>query len=151
MGNTDNNTIASLANNKESIHIHLNIFQEIIKRMATNSASMKTWCVAVISALLAMLVNMEKLCYAHILIVPIILFMILDLYYLALEKRFRDSYNDFTKKLHSGLLKQNDLFIIKPYGSVVKSLWKSLLSFSVWGFYGGIIVLIFIIVKNLYC
>ena len=72
---------------------------------------------------------------ALIAVIPTLLFLILDTYYLALERRFRASYNSFIKKLHSGELASSDLYAVNPEGSALCEFAASFLSFSVWPLY----------------
>jgi len=86
--------------------------------------------------------------YAYIAMLPTIIFAALDAYYLALEKGFRNSYNDFIVKLHSKSLIETDLFSVAPQGNMSRLQWESFKSFSVWGFYLSLFVLI-VITKNI--
>ena len=73
---------------------------------------------------------------------PTFLFLALDAYYLALEKEFRSSYNSFVRKLHDSELKLDDLFSVIPRGNMTKHQIDALKSFSVWGFYGTLAILV---------
>ena len=122
-----------------AVQCYLSILQNVISRMAGNSAACKTWCVGLVSAIVVILAGKATPDYLWISLIPIGLFLILDSYYLGLEREFRDSYNSFIVKLHSGTAVVEDLFIVSPsvnVGSVVSSTFKALLSFSVWPFYG---------------
>lgn len=114
---------------------HLTMLQAIIQRMSSNSASCKTWCVTLVSGLIVVLVNNSKVWALPVILVPILLFFVLDVYYLSLEKRFRDSHNNFIRKLHDGSLAVSDLYVIGPAGNPKKAYLESLLSFSIWPFY----------------
>jgi len=76
-----------------------------------------------------------------------ILFLVLDTYYLALERCFRDSYNEFIDKLHSGSVVPEDLYAITPRGSLLKSFRHSLRSFSIWPFYTMLGIMIWLAVS----
>ena len=67
--------------------------------------------------------------------VPLILFLGLDIYYLALERRFWGSYNAFLHKLRSGDLTAEDLFEVAPAGSVATAWIATLGSVAAWPFY----------------
>ncbi|MBM7070579.1 hypothetical protein JQC92_00780 [Shewanella sp. 202IG2-18] len=127
-----------------SIQTHLGILQNVIQRMAVNSSSSKAWCVTLVSAVLVIVADKGKPEYAYIAMLPTIVFAALDAYYLALEKAFRNSYNDFISKLHSKVLTETDLYSVAPKGNLSYLQWESLKSFSVWGFYVSIAVLIFV-------
>jgi hypothetical protein len=110
--------------------------------MATNSSSCKAWCITVVSAILVIVADEGKSQYAYIAIIPNILFLVLDTYYLALEKMFRISYNDFIKKLHENVIDSSDLFAVIPKGNLIKIFLKSIISFSVWPFYLTLLIMI---------
>ena len=131
-----------LAETSPSVQAHLGILQSVIQRMASNSTSCKTWCITVVSAILVIVAGKGKPAFAFIALVPTFLFLALDAYYLALEKAFRASYAEFVKKLHAGEAKAEDLYAIAPQGSHSKHQIEALRSFSVWGFYGTLLILI---------
>jgi len=125
-----------------SVQSHLAIIQGVIQRMATNSSQCKTWCITVVSAVLVTIADKGKPDFAWIALVPAILFFALDAYYLTLEKAFRASYNLFVKKIHDGELKAEDLYSVAPSGNIYKHRRDALKSFSVWGVYIGLAILI---------
>lgn len=141
---------SQLTPDSNSVQSYLNILQNIITRMATNSANCKTWCVSLVSAILVVIVDKNKPNYAWIALIPIILFFLLDSYYLGQERNFREIYNNFVKELHSGEIATDKLFVLKPPKSmnVVSLLFSSSLSFSVYPFY-LILVLTIIIARFL--
>lgn len=118
-----------------SIQTHLGILQGIVLRMATNSTACKTWCITIVSAILVIVADKGKPDFAWIALFPAILFAGLDAYYLSLEIGFRNSYNEFVKKLHSGQLTTEDLYSVVPTGRSYDLQVTALKSFSVWGFY----------------
>ena len=130
------------------IETHLNIIQSIIQRMASNSASCKSWCITIVSAILVIIGDKGQSQLALIAIIPTLLFFILDTYYLSLEKMFRKSYNIFIKKVHKDKLKISDFYSVKPTGCLLKEFGKSIFSFSILPFYTIIIIMIFIL-KNI--
>jgi hypothetical protein len=125
-----------------SIQSHLGILQNIIQRMASDSTSCKTWCITIVSAILVVVANKGKPDLAWIALFPVISFASLDAYYLALEKGFRNSYNDFIKKLHTRRLTLEDLYSVAPTGRFVSLQIAALKSFSVWWFYLLLIALV---------
>ena len=128
-----------------SVQTHLSILQGVIERMATNSNSSKTWCITVVTATLIVVGNKNQLDYTLLALVPTLLFLALDVYYLALEKGFRKAYNKFVRKVHNGTLMTNDLYAVKPVGKMSRLRWKVLQSFSVWGFYLFVGILIILV------
>ena len=140
------NDISRKALNEESASVqsHLQILQGVIHRMATNSSACKAWCITIVSAILVLIADKNKPELALLALLPAFLFMALDAYYLALEKAFRSSYNKFIKKLHSESLFSEDLYSIAPTGNMSKHQLESLKSFSVWGFYSTLIILVIV-------
>lgn len=118
-----------------SVQTHLTIMQRVIERMADNSRACKVWCVTLVSASLILVARIDRPNYILFVFVPIVLFLILDTYYLALERAFRDSYNDFVSNLEKGNLVSSDLYVVKPTGSIPKVFLRSLTSFSIYIFY----------------
>ncbi|HOV08708.1 MAG TPA: hypothetical protein PK482_06300 [Spirochaetota bacterium] len=133
--------------NSQAVQSHLSITQSVIQRMATNSSLCKAWCITVVSAILVIVADKGKSQYAYIAIIPNILFLVLDTYYLTLEKMFRNSYNDFIKKLHENEIDSSDLFAVIPKGNWLKTFFKSIISFSVWPFYLTLLIMILLAKK----
>ena len=125
-----------------AVQAHLTILQGIIQRMAENSRSCKVWCITIVSAVLVLVARTEGPEYALAALLPTVLFLILDTYYLALERAFRESYSVFVRRLHAGELKSADLYDVAPTGSVPRHFRASLKSFSIWPFYPTLAILI---------
>lgn len=132
----------SLTEHSPSVQAHLSILQSVIQRMAANSSSCKAWCITIVSAILVIVADKGKPNYAFIALLPTILFLALDAYYLALEKAFRAAYSEFVQKVHSGTATTSDLFAVAPSGNMTGHQVSALKSFSVWGFYVALLLLI---------
>ena len=73
---------------------HLEFLQGIINRMANCSFLLKGWSVIIVAALLALsAATQEKVALISISFVPVIVFWILDGYYLWQERLFRAAYD----------------------------------------------------------
>jgi hypothetical protein len=118
-----------------SIQTHLGILQNVIQRMSANSTNCKAWSVTLVAAVLVIVADKGKPEYAWIALLPTVLFLALDAYYLALEKGFRNAYNQFVSKLRTGSLTEQDLYSVQPVGEQSKLQMEAVQSFSVWGFY----------------
>lgn len=127
-----------------AVQAHLGIVQSVIQRMASNSASCKAWCITLVAAILVIVADKGQPNYALIAAVPTLLFLVLDTYYLALERCFRNSYNDFIEKVHAGRVMAADLYAVTPKGSLPKTFAQSLRSFSIWPFYATLGVMIWL-------
>ena len=148
MGSTDNRVQGtnisnpSLTEESASVQSHLQLMQGVIQRMAVNSSSCKAWCITIVSAILVLIADKNRPELAWLALFPSFLFLALDVYYLALEKAFRMSYNEFIKKLHEKQLYSVDLYLIAPKGNISIHQLESIKSFSVWGFYGALMFLV---------
>ena len=139
------NESADMNVNSPAVQAHLTIVQGVIERMAENSRSCKIWCVTLVSATLILVARTDKPEYALIALIPAVLFLILDTYYLALERGFRGSYNEFVERLHGNKVASSDLYLIAPDGSIPRHFGASLGSFSVWPFYPTLVAMILIV------
>jgi len=124
-----------LKENSQAVQSHLTIIQSIVQRMAANSASSKSWCITLVSAILVIVADKGNSLLALLALIPVLLFLVLDAYYLSLERGFRNAYNSFIKKLHHQDLKPEDLFVVTPQGNMLGMFFASLRSFSIWPFY----------------
>ena len=112
--------------------------------MANNSTQCKAWCIALVSAVLVVVADNEKPDFAFIAVFPAILFFALDTYYLSLENGFKQAYKEFVAKVHNSSLSASDLFTVEPMGNPCAHRRRALGSFSVWGFYLGLLFLILV-------
>jgi hypothetical protein len=123
-----------LSASSSSVQGYLAALQGTISRMASNSANCKTWCITAVSALLVAMVEKEDIEPIRVLLVPIVMFGLLDAYYLGLERVFRERYDKAVQSLAVGVLTSNELFRISPelsWGAMVMATTKALMSFSV--------------------
>lgn len=119
-----------------AVQQHLTLLQGLIVRMAENSRSCKLWCVTLVAAVLVLAARTDQPNYILLALLPAGLFILLDAYYLALERAFRVSYNKFVDKLHHGELQSADLYKLAPTGSIPKHFcWAFCKSFSILPFY----------------
>ena len=118
-----------------AVQTHLQIMQDVIRRMAENSRSSKVWCVALVSATLILVTRTDSPHHALIALVPTLLLFVLDAYYLALERSFIKSYDTFVASLHEGRLAASAVYSIKPTGMGWKEVVWCFRSFSTLPFY----------------
>lgn len=129
----------------QAVQTHVTIMQGVIQRMAGNSRSCKVWCVTIVAAVLVLVARTEKPDHALIALVPALLFFILDTYYLSLEQRYRNSYNEFVETLHNSELSASALYEVKLTGSFWIHTLRSARSFSTWPFYAVLAIMIGIV------
>lgn len=128
-----------------AVQTHLKMMQGVIERMAENSRACKVWCVTLVSASLILVAMTDKTDYILVALLPIVMFLILDTYYLALERAFRGSYNTFVEELKNDNISSSDLYIVKPTGAIPRLFIQSLRSFSIYIFYPILIISVLII------
>ena len=134
-----------LNENSPAIQTHLTIMQGVINRMAENSRACKVWCVTLVAATLVLVARTGEPQHALIALVPTLLFLFLDSYYLALERAFIRSQNAFVAKLHLGELESTDVYRVIPMGMGWRLVGRCLLgSVSIWPFYLLVTVTIFL-------
>ena len=124
-----------LDHESSTVQKHLEIMQGVITRMAENSRSCKVWCVTLVAATLVLVARTGEPRHSLIALVPTLLFLVLDAYYLALERAFRDSYGGFVNKLHQGQLSLLDVYAVRPVGMSLSLTVRCLGSVSIWLFY----------------
>ena len=118
-----------------AVQAHLTMMQGVINRMAENSRSCKVWCVTLVAAVLVLVARTGEPQHALLALVPTLLFLFLDSYYLALERAFIRSQNTLVKKLHQGELQSTDVYRIVPMGMGLLLVGRCLGSVSIWLFY----------------
>ena len=79
--------------NEENKRCHLEMLQEIISRMGKNSFALKGWSVGIMIAIYAFAGQSSNKAVI-ITLIPLIVFWILDTYYLSLERKFRILYDE---------------------------------------------------------
>jgi len=72
---------------------HLEFIQTIINRMAGNSFLIKGWAITLVAALFALSSKDANKNYIIISFLPVIIFWILDAYFLSRERAFRSLYD----------------------------------------------------------
>lgn len=138
--------MASTLPESSDIRAHLAMMQSVITRMAENSRACKTWAVTLVAAILVVAARFGDAPFdpeaALIALVPTALFWVLDSYYLALERAFRESYNGFVSRFHEDALNEGEVFKVSPSGSVPRHFWESQRSIAIWPFYLAVVILI---------
>ncbi len=78
----------------ENKYKHLEFIQGVINRLYTNSFLLKGWSVVLISALFALSAANSKIEFIFLAYILAIAFWGLDGYFLAVEKKYRDLYDN---------------------------------------------------------
>ena len=135
----------------ESDRQYISLLQENINRMAGNSASCKTWLLTLIAAILALQISSSEL--RNVLWVAlglILLFYMLDSYYLSLERKFIALEKQFiasakNKKEVNSLTDGVYSFDIKSVTDEYATFWKAMKSYSTLPFYLVLFIIVLII------
>ena len=127
---------------------HLEFIQTIISRMASNLFFLRGWTITLIGALLALFSKNNSPDYIfYFLIVIVLIFWILDGYFLSQERSYRDLYNHVRK------LKEEDIDFsmdISEYQKFKKNaLIYSMFSYTLLVFYLPLIGVAFFIMYQL--
>ena len=94
--------------------------------MSANCTSCKNWLITIVSALFALqLANASLKPYLWISLVPTVLFLVLDAYYLGQEKRFRDLENRFVRSIKSD---EDVTDLIYSFSDEPKEKWRYFLA-----------------------
>ena len=112
---------------------HLNMIQGVITRMANNSLQIKCWSMAIMAALIAL---SDYICTIAG-VIPLMLFWYLDSMYLALERGYRELFDEVRVKNEEEID-----FSMKPSSKGARSVmftWSEAL------FYLVMMVLVFIL------
>ena len=125
----------TLNEDSPAVRAHLTMMQGVINRMAENSRSCKVWCVTLVAAVLVLVARTDQPQNALIALVPTVLFLFLDAYYLALERAFIRLQNAFVAKLHSGELESADVYRVDRTGIGILPVVGRLKSASIYLFY----------------
>lgn len=122
---------------------NLEMIQGIINRMANNSFLLKGWSITIVGGLISL--NVEKLSESINLLIycVIVLFWLLDTYYLQLERQYRKLYNSCRKDE----IEMFDLQLKKKSKSEKTFYYQCLLSKTEIGFYMLVTTLSLFIIK----
>ena len=135
----------NLDHDSSAVRAHIEMLQGVINRMAENSRSCKLWCVTLVAAILVLVARTGEPRHVLIALIPTLLFLFLDSYYLALERAFIKSQNAFVAKLHRGELKDADVYKVVPKGMNWFLVIRCLLgSISILPFYVPVAATIFV-------
>lgn len=122
-----------------AVQAHISMHQDIINRMAGNSANCKNWTITLVAAMLVLLVDKKmQIPNAWICLIPIVLFYLLDCYYLGLERMCIASQNEFLEKVKNENDYIDSLYKMEAIKDNCKQLCntiKAMKSFSTLPFY----------------
>jgi len=77
---------------------HLEFIQNVIDRMNRNSFLLKGWTITLISALFALAAKDANIKFVLVSYIALPVFWMLDGFFIAVERRYRDLYNEVSNK-----------------------------------------------------
>lgn len=117
---------------------HLDYVQSAISRMADASFKIKGLAITVVSAFVGIYVKTKDIHFLLVIILPLILFWILDSYYLQQERKFRALYDILIgKETHYGSVRKFEMPLDKIKGGQNKFI-SAMFSITEWGLYAGL-------------
>jgi len=117
---------------------HLNMMQAVITRLAGNSAQCKTWCLAIVSALLSFAGALKSDAILASAIIPIVVFGVIDAAYLSQDRAYRKLFNDVVAAIRSGNYSISGAYNLTASWSP-RHILSALKSWSVWPLYIGLV------------
>lgn len=121
-----------------AVTAHISLLQGIINRLATSSASCKTWCITLVAALVSLAGATRIPAIVAVALVPVVIFGFLDSMYLAQERAYRVLYGVIVGKVRDGTYSLADAFEAKAPltpGGCFKAFW----SWAVFPLYLGLL------------
>ncbi|HBE69152.1 MAG TPA: hypothetical protein DDW52_13460 [Planctomycetaceae bacterium] len=116
---------------------HLKMIQDVISRLASNSALMKGWAITLVSASFILAARKVDGALVLISLLPALAFWLLDSYYLMLEQRFRNLYSKV-----SNIDEDSIDFSMEVSGESDDFFQKCMFSRVNWLFYGALLLAI---------
>lgn len=126
---------------------HLEFIQTVINRMAGNSFLLKGWAISLVAVLFALSVKDSSHGYIFIAYFPVIVFWILDGYFISRERLFRDLYNHVRKLDEKDIDFSMDINGYKEKGNGwVYSIFSSTLLFFYISLVGVMLIIMYLII-----
>ena len=129
-----------------AVQAHISMLQGIINRMSANSANCKTWTIAIITALLVFIAD-ENNSFNDIRIcaIPILLFYMLDSFYLGIERYVINQQKEVLDKARRDEDYVYSMFILKKQDNRACATLDAMFSFSTMPFYALLSALMMIL------
>ncbi len=119
---------------------HLTLLQGVINRLANNSASCKTWCLVIVSALLSLAGATHASGIVTFALVPVVIFGCLDGMYLAQERAYRSLYTRVSQAIRDGSYARADTYELRAPPPGFTGFISALASWSIYPVYLGLIL-----------
>lgn len=131
----DNNNETPFA--RSEVQGFISQLDSIINRMANNSANAKNWLMTIVAAAIAIQWSKDQLQNVLWLLIPTVLFMLTDMYYLGMERHFKDVQKKFIDQVRQGDDLKDTVYHITKTAKCeqVCNTFGSIDSLSIWPFY----------------
>ena len=138
------NRISETAFGLSEVQGYISQLDSIINRMGSNSSNAKKWLMTIIAAAIAIQWSGDQLKQVIWLLLPTLLFMLTDMYYLGMERRFKDIQKEFINAVREKTDISNLVYNIPQTSKCeqVCNTLKALDSLSIWPFYSIVIMAI---------
>lgn len=125
---------------------HLELIENVIERMEKNSFMLKSWTMTLVVAICALSSQGSNAKFIIVAFLPIILFWVLDSYYLLQERKFRTLYSMVINLKEDEIDFNLDVSNDKIGNKKNISIFKCLFSFTEFFFYIPIFIAVFILI-----
>ncbi|MBQ5656208.1 MAG: hypothetical protein IIV14_02090 [Bacteroidaceae bacterium] len=122
---------------------YLQMIQEPIGRMSTASAIFKGFAATIVAGIAALTYCEVNTWILALSFIPVVLFLVLDIYYLKLEKKYRYLYEQVRINAH---VVDFSMKLTKDNKSAKARLWDCVKSPSIWLFYPAMIAILGVVV-----
>lgn len=129
----------------EDARKHLEFTEQVIARMGNNSFSLKGWSVTLVAAIFALSTDKANTATVWVAVVPVIVFWILDAYFLGQERACRMLYNKLRKLSQAewdGLGEHRYSLIPNDFGLNPEPLGALIMRPAIAALYGALLVCI---------
>lgn len=145
----DNNT--NMEKFSEEQRHYIALLQDVINRMAGNSANCKTWSLMIVAAVITFAATNDLPKEVLLMLMGVdVLFYFLDVFYLYLERKFRLIERKFiNQEIPEGVSVNDMLYSFGSKDEVsckekCENIGMAIISFSTWPFYGGILAILIV-------
>lgn len=123
---------------------YLQMIQEPICRMSTASALFKGFSATIVSGIAALTYCDINITVLELSFAPVVLFAILDIYYMQIEKKYRYLYEQVRTDEHEV---DFSMELTKDKKAAKARVWDCIKSPSIWLFYPAMIIILLIVIQ----
>lgn len=123
---------------------HLEMIQNVIERMGSNSFQLKGWAVTLVSIIGALSSRETDRRFFLLTFIPLIAFWGIDSFYLQLERKYKELYKQVRNKKESEIDFDMDTSSITTKGTKI-GYWRCAFSNTEFYFYGSILLAVIVL------